>query len=54
MEQATPLRRIGDPQEAAAAVVFLASPASSYITGKILEVDAELSAPTSTLAFPTF
>ena len=26
MEQATPLRRIGDPQEVAAAVVFLASP----------------------------
>src|SRR6202030_4141374 len=33
MEQATPLRRIGDPQEVAAAVVFLASPASGYITG---------------------
>jgi 7-alpha-hydroxysteroid dehydrogenase len=39
MERATPLHRIGDPQEVAAAVVFLASPASGYITGKILEVD---------------
>jgi 7-alpha-hydroxysteroid dehydrogenase len=37
-----PLRRIGDPQEIAAAIVFLASPAGSYITGKILEVDGGL------------
>ncbi len=42
MEEATPLRRIGDPQEIAAAIVFLASPAGSYITGRILEVDGGL------------
>lgn len=45
MEQATPLRRIGDPQEVAAAVVFLASPASGYITGKIIEVDGGIERP---------
>jgi len=39
LEQATPRRRIGDPREVAASVVFLASSASGYITGKILEVD---------------
>ena len=39
IETATPLRRIGEPEEIAATVVFLASPAASYITGKLLEVD---------------
>ena len=42
LEEATPLRRIGDPREIAAAIVFLASPAGSYITGRILEVDGGL------------
>src|SRR6202046_2610438 len=42
MERATPLGRIGDPEDVAAAVVFLASPAGGYITGKILEVDGGL------------
>jgi 7-alpha-hydroxysteroid dehydrogenase len=52
MEQATPLRRIGDPQEVAAAVVFLASPASDYITGKILEVDGGIERPNLDLDIP--
>lgn len=34
-----PLGRLGKPQEVAEAVVFLASPAASYITGAILPVD---------------
>jgi NAD(P)-dependent dehydrogenase (short-subunit alcohol dehydrogenase family) len=33
-----PLGRFGNPEEAAAAVVFLASPAAGYITGASLEV----------------
>src|SRR5512142_640266 len=45
MEQATPLGRIGDPEDIAAAVLFLASPAGGYITGKIIEVDGGLSQP---------
>jgi len=52
MEQATPLRRIGDPQEVAAAVVFLASRASGYITGKILEVDGGIERPNLDLGIP--
>ena len=52
MERATPLRRIGDPQEVAAAVVFLASPASGYITGKIIEVDGGIERPNLDLGIP--
>jgi 7-alpha-hydroxysteroid dehydrogenase len=52
MERATPLRRIGDPREVAAAVVFLASPASGYITGKILEVDGGIESPNLDLGIP--
>jgi 7-alpha-hydroxysteroid dehydrogenase len=52
IEQATPLRRIGDPREVAAAVVFLASPASGYITGKILEVDGGIDHPNLDLGIP--
>ncbi|MGB8631300.1 MAG: SDR family oxidoreductase, partial [Xanthobacteraceae bacterium] len=35
----TPMGRIGEPSEIAAAIVFLASGASTYITGTILSID---------------
>ncbi len=38
-EHKTPLKRMGVPQDIAGAVVFLASDASSYITGSTLMVD---------------
>jgi 7-alpha-hydroxysteroid dehydrogenase len=52
VERATPLGRIGDPAEIAAAVVFLASPAAGYITGKVLEVDGGIERPNLDLGIP--
>jgi gluconate 5-dehydrogenase len=40
----TPAGRWGDPREIAGAAVFLASPATSYITGHLLYVDGGFSA----------
>jgi 3-oxoacyl-[acyl-carrier protein] reductase len=40
--QAIPLGRVGQPDEAAAAISFLASKEASYITGAVLEVNGGL------------
>jgi 7-alpha-hydroxysteroid dehydrogenase len=45
MEKTTPLGRLGQPEDIAAAVLFLSAPASSWITGKVLGVDGGLEAP---------
>ena len=50
IERATPLRRLGVPEDIAAAVVYLASPASSYVTGQILAVDGGVT--TTNFNFP--
>ena len=52
MEKATPMRRLGDPLDIAAAAVYLASPAASFLTGKMLEVDGGLIVPNLDLPIP--
>jgi L-rhamnose 1-dehydrogenase len=39
LEQGTPLGRLGQPKDVVGAVLFLASPAASWITGTLLVVD---------------
>lgn len=39
MAQNTPLQRIGEPEDIAAAALYLATPASNWVTGKVIEVD---------------
>jgi len=52
MEDATPLQCIGEAEDVAAAVIYLASPASAYVTGKVLEVDGGLDQPNLDLGLP--
>ncbi|MGZ4585647.1 MAG: SDR family oxidoreductase [Mycobacterium sp.] len=52
LEKATPMRRLGEPADIAAAAVYLASPAGAYLTGKTLEVDGGLIMPNLDLPIP--
>lgn len=52
MEKVTPMRRLGEPADIAAAAVYLASPAGSYLTGKTLEVDGGITFPNLDLPIP--
>jgi 7-alpha-hydroxysteroid dehydrogenase len=52
MERATPLRRIGDPDDIAATVVYLASEAGAYVTGQVVGADGGLDEPNLDLGFP--
>lgn len=40
MAENTPLKRIGEPEDIAAAALYFATPASSWVTGKVIEVDS--------------
>lgn len=52
MVAATPLRRLGEPGDVAAAVLYLCSPAGSYLTGKVIEVDGGIDRPNLDLGLP--
>jgi 7-alpha-hydroxysteroid dehydrogenase len=52
MEEATPLRRIGDPDDIAAVALFLASDAGAYVTGAVVDADGGLDRPNLDLGFP--
>jgi 7-alpha-hydroxysteroid dehydrogenase len=52
LEDNTPLGRIGEAEDIAAAVVYLASAAGKFLTGKLLEVDGGLQQPNLDLGLP--
>ena len=41
----TPMARLGEPEDVAAAALFLVSPAARWIAGKILGVEGGVEAP---------
>ncbi|GAA4814711.1 SDR family oxidoreductase [Nocardioides caeni] len=52
MEDGTPLGRIGEPEDIAAAIVYLSSRAGQFVTGKLLEVDGGIQQPNLDLNLP--
>ena len=52
LETATPLGRIGEAEDVAAAIVYLASAAGRFVTGKLLEVDGGIQQPNLDLKLP--
>jgi 7-alpha-hydroxysteroid dehydrogenase len=52
MEDLTPLHRIADPEEIAAGVLYLASDAGAFLTGKVLEIDGGTDIPSLDFALP--
>jgi 7-alpha-hydroxysteroid dehydrogenase len=51
LEAGTPMGRAGDPEDIAAAALWLCSPAGAWVTGKVVEVDG--GAETTVLSLPT-
>jgi 7-alpha-hydroxysteroid dehydrogenase len=52
MVRRTPLKRLGHPDDIALCALYLASPASSFVTGKLFEVDGGLEEANLELGLP--
>jgi 7-alpha-hydroxysteroid dehydrogenase len=52
MEEKTPLGRVGEAEDIAAAALYLSSRAGQYVTGKMLEVDGGIQEPNLDLGLP--
>jgi 7-alpha-hydroxysteroid dehydrogenase len=48
----TPMGRPGEPEDIACAALFLASPAASWVTGKIFQIDGGTESPAITIPAP--
>jgi 7-alpha-hydroxysteroid dehydrogenase len=48
----TPMGRPGEPEDIACAVLYLASDASSWVTGKVFEIDGGTEAPAIVVPAP--
>ncbi len=53
MEKLTPMKRLGEVEDIALMALYLASPASSWVTGKIFEVDGGTEATNWPFEIPT-
>jgi 7-alpha-hydroxysteroid dehydrogenase len=51
LERNTPMQRVGRTEDIAAAVLYLASDAASWVTGKVFEVDGGVESPAFTIPF---
>jgi 7-alpha-hydroxysteroid dehydrogenase len=49
----TPMARLGTPEDIALAVLYLASPAASWVTGKVFEIDGGTVASNWPIKFPS-
>jgi 7-alpha-hydroxysteroid dehydrogenase len=52
MVTGTPLKRLGEADDIALCVLYLASPAASFVTGKLFEVDGGLEEANLALNLP--
>ena len=51
-EEGTPMHRPGTPEDIACAVLWLASPAGAWVTGKVVQVDGGTEAPAISVPVP--
>ena len=52
MVEATPLKRLGEPEDIALGAVYLASPASAYVTGSVMEIHGGIRTANLDLGLP--
>jgi 7-alpha-hydroxysteroid dehydrogenase len=52
MVEHTPMRRLGEVEDIAIGVLYLASDAASFVTGKVIEIDGGIEAPNLNLGLP--
>jgi 7-alpha-hydroxysteroid dehydrogenase len=52
MVRRTPLKRLGEPEDIALCALYLASPAASFVTGKLFEIDGGLEEANLELGLP--
>ena len=52
MVEGTPMKRLGEVTDIAAAAMYLASPAASYVTGQVLGIDGGIRSSNFDMGIP--